>query len=90
MGGVYRLGRLRVGPVDLVYDDDRPQAKRERLTQHDSCLRHWAFGGIDEQQAAVRHAQNSLDLATKVRMAGGVDDVELHPGIESRWSWRGW
>ena len=82
--GLDRLGRLRVGAVDLVDDDDRLQAERHRLTQHDARLGHRAFCGVDQEQAAIRHAQDALDLATEVGVAGGVDDVELDPVVSNR------
>ena len=35
------------------------------------------LGGIDQEQAAVGHAQHALDLAAKVGVAGRIDDVDL-------------
>jgi len=70
-----------VGPgvraVDLVHDDDRPEAQRQRLLQHEAGLRHRSFGRVDEQQHAVDHLQGALDLATEVGVAGRVHDVDL-------------
>ena len=43
------------------------------------CIRdrHGALGGVDEQNDAVDHLQDTLDLAAEVGVARGVDDVDL-------------
>src|SRR5690606_22000858 len=71
--------RVGVGAVDLVDAQDGLQAHLERLGQHEFGLRHDAFLGVDQQHAAVDHAQDALDLAAEVGVAGGVDDVD--PGL---------
>ena len=48
---VEHFGGARVAAVDLVDDDDRLEAERERLAGHELGLRHRAFGRIDEQDA---------------------------------------
>jgi hypothetical protein len=40
-------------------------------------LRHRALRGVDEQQHAVDHIHDALHLATKVRVAGRVDEIDL-------------
>ena len=65
-----------VGPVDLVDRHDRPQALGKGLRQHELGLRHRAFGGVDEDHHAVHHRQDALHLATKIGVAGGVDDID--------------
>ena len=62
--------------VDLVQHHDRLQSKLERLAEHELGLRHYTFLGIHQKQAAVDHAQNSLYLAAKVRVAWRVDDID--------------
>jgi hypothetical protein len=52
------------------------QAHLQRLGQHELGLRHDAFLGVDQQDAAVHHAQDAFDLAAEVGVAGGVDDVD--------------
>ena len=64
-----------LGAVALVDDHDRLQADLERLLQHEARLRHGALERVDQQQAAVGHAQHALDLAAEVGVARGVDDV---------------
>ena len=66
----------RVGPVDLVDGDDGPQADLERLRDHELGLRHRPFGSVDQHDRAVDHAQDALDLAAEIGVAGGVDDVD--------------
>ena len=73
---------IGVGPVDLVQHHDGFEAELQRLAKHELGLRHDAFLGVDQQQAAVDHAQNTLDLAAEVGVAGGVDDVD--PGLARR------
>ena len=65
-----------VGAVDLVDDDDRAQPQRQRLAGDELGLRHRAFGAVDQQDHAVDHRQDALDLAAEIGVAGGVDDVD--------------
>ena len=69
--------RPRAGAVDLVDDDDRLQAQRQRLARDEARLRHRAFDRVDQQQHAVDHRQHALDLAAEVGVAGRVDDVDV-------------
>ena len=45
--------------------------------QHEPRLRHRAVERVDDEQHAVHHAQDALDLAAEVGVAEGVDDVDL-------------
>ena len=65
--------------VDLVDDQDRAQAQRERLAGHEAGLRHRPFVGVDEQADRVDHPQHALDLAAEVGVARRIDDVDAHP-----------
>src|SRR3546814_3243349 len=56
---------------------DRSEAARQRLGGDELGLRHRALGSIDQQQYAVDHGENALDLAAEVGMARRVDDVDL-------------
>ena len=47
------------------------------LLQHEPRLGHGALSRVDEQQNAVDHLQNALDLAGEIGVARGVDDVDL-------------
>ncbi len=68
--------RPGVGAIDLVDDDDRAQPLAQRLHGHELGLRHRPFGGIDQHQDAVDHAEDALDLAAEIGVAGRVDDVD--------------
>ena len=68
----------RTVTVDLVDHDHHGKAGVDGVAQDEARLGHGALGGVDEQQGAVRHAQDALDLAAEVGVAGGVDDVDLH------------
>ena len=73
------IGLLGVGAglVDLVHDDHDRKAGRDGVREHEAGLRHRALGGVAQQQRAVGHAQDALDLAAEVGVARGVDDVDL-------------
>src|SRR5207248_3745154 len=62
-------------PIDLVDDDDRLQTLAQRLADNKFGLRHRAVGGVDQYQNPVDHAEDALDLATEIGVAGRVDDV---------------
>jgi hypothetical protein len=71
------LVRAGVAAVDLVDHDDDREAALEALRQDEARLRERSLGGVDEQQGSVGHHQRALDLAAEVRVARGVDDVDL-------------
>ena len=71
----------RVGPIDLVDDEDHRQPRLERLAQHEPRLRQRALARVDEQQHPVDHRQAALDLAAEIGVAGRVDDVDLRPAV---------
>jgi hypothetical protein len=70
------LGRASVGPVDLVDDDDRPEAERQRLHGDELGLRQRPFGRVHQQDHAVHHVEDALDLAAEIGVAGRIDDVD--------------
>src|SRR5207253_8167720 len=63
--------------VDLVDDYDRCTLKRQRFAEHEPRLRHRAIERIDDEENAIDHAQDALDLATKIGVSGRIDDVDL-------------
>ena len=65
-----------VRTVDLVDGDDRTETDLQRLADHELGLRHRAFGGIDQNNRAIHHRQDTLDFTAEVGVAGGVDDVD--------------
>ena len=46
------------------------------LDDHELGLRQRAFGGVDQHQRAVDHAEDALDLTAEVGVARRVDDVD--------------
>ena len=74
---VEHLVRTGVLAVDLVDDDDHLRAALHRLLQDELGLRLRAVVGVHDEQHAVDHAQDALDLAAEVGVAGGVDDVDV-------------
>ena len=74
------VGLLGVGArtVDLVDDDHDLEAGVDSVAQHEAGLGHGALKSVNQQQGAVGHTQHALDLAAKVGVARGVDDVDLN------------
>ena len=66
-----------VRAVDLVDDDDGPEAQLQGFLEHEPGLRQRAFRRVDEQQDAVDHPEDAFDFAAEVRVAGRIDDVDL-------------
>ena len=73
------VGLLRVGAglVNLVDNDHDGQAGSNGVGEHEAGLGHGALGGVAQQQGAIGHSQDALDLAAKVSVARGVNDVDL-------------
>ncbi len=67
----------RIGPVDLVDDEDHGQSSFECLAQDEPRLRQRALARVDEQQHAVHHGECALDLPAEIGVSGRVDDVDL-------------
>jgi len=74
----------RVGPVDLVDDDDRREAALERLAQHEAGLRQRPLRGVHQEHHAVDHRQRPLDLAAEIGVARRVDDVDQDVAVVDR------
>ena len=66
-----------VGAVDLVDDDDDAVTQLQRAGEDEARLRHGALSGIDEQDNAVDHLEDTLDLSAEVGVARGIDNVDL-------------
>ncbi len=71
------LVRLGVLAVDLVDDDDRLGAILERFFQDELRLRLRAVVGVDDEEHAVDHLHDALDLAAEIRVAGSVHDIDM-------------
>ena len=73
---VHLLGAA-VGFIYLVDHYNGFEANLECLLQHETCLRHGALEGINEQNTSVRHIQHALHLATKVGVSRSVNDIDF-------------
>ncbi len=71
------LLRTGIRAVDLVDDDNGAKAERERLAGDELGLRHRPLSRVDQQDHAVDHRQDALDLAAEIGVAGRVDDVDV-------------
>ncbi len=67
----------RVGTIDLVDADEHLETRLERLPEHEARLGERPFARVDEEQRAVDHLHDPLDLAAEVGVARRVDDVDL-------------
>ena len=65
-----------VRTVSLIDHQDHRQVRGKRLAQHETGLRQRSFRGIHQQQHPIDHGQPAFHLATEVRVARGVDDVD--------------
>ena len=66
-----------IGAVDLVDGDHEAQVLLQSFLQNKTGLGHTALSGVHQQQNAVDHLQNALDLAAEVSVARSIDDVDL-------------
>ncbi len=46
------------------------------LPKNEFCLWHRAFGGIGQQNNAVRHMQHALHLTAEIGVTGGINNVD--------------
>ena len=74
---VFDFRNAGFGLVDFIDNYDRLQILFQRLAQYVFRLRHRAFEGVDEQQYAVNHIQNTFYFAAEIGMARRVDDIDL-------------
>src|SRR5216684_2993015 len=72
----------RIAAINLVDNHDRFEVQLQCLLQDKARLRHGAFDGVDQQDAAIGHVEHALDLAAKVGMSGGVDNVNFDAAID--------
>ena len=74
---VDHLGGACLRAVDLVDAHDNGKLQLQSLSQHELGLRHGTLESVHNQNHAVHHLEDPLHLAAEVRMARGVDDVDL-------------
>ena len=68
-----------VGPVHLIDHHNDPMAQLQGAAEYKAGLRHGALGGIHQEDNAIDHLQNTLHLAAKVGVAGGIHNVDFNP-----------
>ena len=62
--------------IDLVHHQDRAQPERQRLAGHEPGLGHRTFERVDQQAHTIHHPEHAFDLASEVRVAGRIHDVD--------------
>ena len=67
-----------VRTVNLIDHQNGFQLGFERLGQHVARLGQRALAGIDEQHDAVDNLERALNLAAEIRVARGIDNVNLY------------
>ena len=65
------------GAVDLVHEQQRRDAKPLERTHQDAGLGLHALDRGDHEHRAVEDAQHALDLRDEIRVARGVDQVDV-------------
>jgi len=76
--------RAGAGAIDLVDHHDRLESQRQRLAGDEAGLRHRPLDGVHQQQCAIHHRQDALDLAAEIGVAWGVDDVDVSALVVDR------
>jgi hypothetical protein len=72
------LVKTGIGAVNLIYNYDYSVVKSKCALKNESGLRHRALCRINEKDNAVYHFEDSLYLASEVRVAGSIDYVDLN------------
>ena len=67
-----------VRPVNFIDHYNDPMSQVQRFLQDKAGLRHGPFESVHQKQHAVDHLQNPLYLAAEIRMARGVNNVDLY------------
>ena len=75
---VMHLIRAGILAVHLIDDHNRLQPARQGLGQHEFRLRQRTFGGVAQNNGAIHHGQNALNLTAEIGVAGRVHNVDLH------------
>ena len=66
-----------VGFIGFVNDNNRAQAEFDGFAEHEFCLRHRAFGRVNQQDDTIHHGENAFDFAAEVGVARCVNDVNV-------------
>ena len=74
---IHNLVDTLVGTIDLINHNDNTMTQLQSFAQNKTGLRHGAFGGIHQQNNAVDHLQNTFNLAAKVGVARGINNINF-------------
>jgi hypothetical protein len=64
--------------IDFIHHDHSWQSESEGLRQHVASLWKRSFSCIDKENDAVDHRECTLNLAAEIRVARGIDEVDLN------------
>ena len=76
--------RIGAGPVDLVDEDQRRDVEPLERAEQQRRLGLDALDRRDDEDRAVEHAEDALDLGDEVGVAGRVDEVDREVADEER------
>ena len=69
--------------VDLVDTDNDRMIQFQSLLQNELSLWHGTFKGVHHKDDPIHHLENTFNLSAEVRMAWGIDDINLYPVISN-------
>jgi len=75
---------LSAAAVYFIDEDDCGDTKLSEGREQNFCLRLNPFDGRDQQDRAIKNAERALDFSEKVRVSGGVDQVDFQGVNEKR------
>ncbi len=84
LAGLHGALELGARGVNLGYDHGARHADRGALVPQDAGHAVDAVGGRHHEQGGVRGAQAGAQVPDEVGIAGGVEQVDLHPGVLER------
>ena len=70
--------------VNLIDNHHDRKACVDSVAQNKTSLWHRALGSVNQKKCAISHLQNTLYLAAKISVAGGINDVNLNALILNR------
>ncbi len=76
--------RIGAGPVDLVDEDQGRDVEPLQGAEEQRRLRLDALDRRDDEDRAIEHAEDALDLGDEVGVAGRVDEVDREVADEER------
>ena len=77
-GLIYNQSRISTTPVNFIDHNHRLMPHFQRLFQHKSGLRHWAFRCIHKEQYAIDHVHYTFYFPAKISMTGCINNIYLY------------